>query len=145
MKPIDVLTAGARDLAPVVLSEGFTFVGTGAGHSSGGEFASGEYRRDDRRLEFSFRHSLGLVTYHVGDMMIAHEEYTRAVRALDRIEASNTYPGHYQDPSAQFAALRDDLQVFGARFLRGSVEQFRDLRRWLDANPKPTGFAALSR
>jgi hypothetical protein len=145
MKPVDVLNAGARDLAAAVVPEGFTFVGTGAGQGSGGEFASGAYRRDDRRLELSFRNSLGLVTYRVGEVMIGHEEYIRAVRALDQIDASPAYPGFHQEPAAQFAALREDLQVFGARFLRGSLEQFQELRRWLDGNPKPTGFAALSR
>src|SRR5438045_3536393 len=92
-----------------------------------------------------FRYSLGEVAYHVADMMISHEEYVRAVRALGHIGTSNTYPGFHQDPAGQLEALRDDLQVFGARFLWGSVEQFREPRQWLDANPKPTGFAALFR
>jgi hypothetical protein len=145
VKPVDVLAAGARDLGAILGPEGFTFAATGAGHSCGGEFASGEYRRGDRRLEMSFRVSLGLVVYHVGDAKIGHEEYLRAVRALDHIDEGGAYPGFHEEPAAQFAALREDLQVFGNRFLRGSVEQFRDLQHWLGSNPRPTGFAALFR
>jgi hypothetical protein len=145
MKPIDVLNAGAQDLGPALVPEGFTFVGTGAGHSSGGEHASGEYRRGDRRLELHFRDSLGLVTYHVGELTIGHEDYVRAVRALDQIDRSNAYPGFHRDAAAQFQALRDDLQVFGTRFIRGTIDEFRQVQLWLDRHPKPTSFAALPR
>jgi len=51
MKPKDALRAGVEELDPVLVGEGFRFSETSTGKSSGGEFASGEYRRGDRWLE----------------------------------------------------------------------------------------------
>ena len=139
MNPTEILVAGARELMPLLTRDGFAFVPTGSGPSSGGNYASGEFRRDDRRLELHFRYSLGLVAYHVGEIAIAHEDYVRAVQALDGIATKNRYPGFGQDAVGQFQALRADLEAFGARFLRGTPEEFRALRAWLDEHPRRAG------
>ena len=143
MNPTEILVAGALELAPVLSAERFSFASTDSGRSSGGNYASGEYRRDDRWLELHFRHSLGLVAYHVADLGIEHADYVRAVRALDGVVEKQQYPGFEQEPIAQFRALGADIQSFGARFLRGTREQFRELRDWLDQHPQPKGLAAL--
>ena len=143
MNSTDALNAGAGDLASALVADGFSFVLTGMGRSSGGDFASGEFRRDDRRLELHFRHELGLVTYHAGEITFGHQDYVRAVRALDGIDTASAYPGFHPDAASQFRALREDLRIFGARFLRGAVEQLREVRTWVDQHPKPTGFAGL--
>lgn len=145
MKPKDAIRAGVEELDPVLVGEGFRFSETSTGKSSGGEFASGEYRRGDRWLELHYRHSLGLVTYHVGAVSLGHEDYVRAVRAIERVAGENAYPGFSSDPISGFRELRKDLQCFGRIFLKGTADEFRELKRWADDHPRPTGFTALPR
>jgi hypothetical protein len=143
MTPSEILRSGSDLLESILVPEGFSFVATGGGSSSGGEFASGEFRTGNRRLELHFRFSLGLVTYHVGAVALSHDEYVRAVRALDQVATSSSFPGFSDDWAPQFQALADDLRCFGERFLRGSADGFAELQAWLVKNPKPTGFAAV--
>ncbi len=79
MSPQEALRLGREILDPLLAARGFHFVPGGTGASSGGEFASVEYVRGDRRLELHFRHSLGLVRYHVGSVSLAHDEYMLAL------------------------------------------------------------------
>lgn len=143
MTPSEILGSGAKLLESVLAPEGFIFTMLNAGPSSGGDFAGGEFRRHDRHLDLHFRYSLGLVAYHVEKVGLFHEEYVRAVRAVDHITAPNSYPGFSDDWSSQFQALSDDLRCFGERFLRGPVDGFGELQAWLAEHPKPRGFAAL--
>ncbi|HJX16012.1 MAG TPA: hypothetical protein VJ386_09780 [Candidatus Deferrimicrobiaceae bacterium] len=113
------------------------------GRSSGGESASGEYRRGNRRLELHFRWSLGLVTYHVGDISLSHEEYIRAVHGVVKIQGKNAYPGFSQDPLDGFRHLREDLERFGDVVVKGSDDEFRSLKAWVDAHPKGKGMKGL--
>jgi len=57
------LKAGVEILDSFMESLGFVYTQISAGAGSGGSFASGEFRRGDRRLELHFLYSLGLVTY----------------------------------------------------------------------------------
>jgi len=63
----EMLRHGAALLAPLLLKHGFIFKTLDTGISSGGHFASGKFKRGTRRLEFHFRQSLGIVTYHLAD------------------------------------------------------------------------------
>lgn len=115
MNPKDSLTAGATILAPLLSSHGFAFEFRDEGRGSGGYFASGEFVREERRLELHFRHSLGLVTYHVGPLHARHETYMKELGVLGR----NQYPGFSDDPLDGFRHLANDLG-FAADFLSGN-------------------------
>jgi hypothetical protein len=85
-----------------VFSEhGFVFVRLGAGDSSGGRFASAEFRRADRAFEFHFRFSLGMVTYRLGSESVSHEEYMCSVLGKPNL---SRYPGFAIDPLDAFRA-----------------------------------------
>jgi hypothetical protein len=131
------------ELAGVLGPAGFQFVETEEGASSGGSFASGEFRRGDRRLELHLRSSLGLVRYHFGEESLSHEELVRGVRALEGISEAGEYPGFSDDPLAGFRHLRHDLDRFGGVFLRGGAKAFRALKKWVDKHPKKSGLAGL--
>jgi hypothetical protein len=124
----EVFEHGSALLAPLLLRHGFTFRALQAGGSSGGCFASGEFVRDTRRLELHFRHSLGMVTYHLATRSISHQDYMRSV--LGRPFASH-YPGFSSDPLDAFRDLNLDLEEFGIDFLDGSDSAL--LRRFEDA------------
>lgn len=141
--PGELLERGVAELAGVLGPAGFQFVETDDGVGSGGAYASGEFRRGDRRLELHFRSSLGLVRYHFGEESLSHQELVRGVRALERISAEGEYPGFSDDPMAGFHHLRNDLDRFGGVFLRGGAKAFRALKKWLDKHPKKSGLAGL--
>ena len=140
MNQVEVLERGAGELAEVL--PGFDFTVTGSGPSSGGPFASGEYRREDRRLKLHVRDSLGLVAYHVGEQSLAHEDLVRAVRAVRGVAGEPEYPGFSQNVLEAFRHLRADLERFGSVFVSGSIDDFRALKRWAEDHPKAKGFAA---
>jgi hypothetical protein len=137
------LERGVAQLAEVLGPAGFQFVETEEDVGSGGAYASGEFRRGDRRLELHFRSSLGLVRYHFGEESLSHQELVRGVRALERISEEGEYPGFSDDPMAGFHHLRHDLDRFGGVFLHGGAKAFRALKKWLDKHPKKSGLAGL--
>ena len=141
-RPIDVLRAGCELIAPVLVSDGFQFRLRDAAPSSGGHFAWGEYVRGDRGLALHVRASLGLVTYHLGDLQVPHEAFVRTVHGAS---GGNAFPGFSNDPLDGFRHLRHDLERYGAAFLRGTDEELRSLlRRTVEQEQRrPRGFKAL--
>jgi hypothetical protein len=119
MQPSEALFAGAEILAPALVPYGFHFEARDVGRGSGGDFAWGEFVRNDRRLELHFRHSLGLVTYHVGAVWVGHRPY---LRALGVPANADQYPGVSDDPMDGFHRLRDDLTRHCTEFVTGSAE-----------------------
>jgi hypothetical protein len=119
--PEEVLEVGRGILEPKLIPHGFVWVAGAAGQSSGGIFACGEFVRGNRRLEIHFRHSLGLVKYHVGDAALDHASYMRAVLGAT---GGNQYPGFSSDPIDGFRHLAHDLRNFCQSFVSGSDEQF---------------------
>lgn len=117
-QPTDTLAAGVELLSPELAPHGFHFEPRGADSGSGGPFAWGEFVRDDRRLELHFRWSLGIVTYHVGDLSIGHEAY---LRALSIPRGTNRYPGFSDDPLDGFRHLAHDLAHFLTEFVQGDA------------------------
>ena len=91
--PGEILLAGVKLLDPILKPHGFGFLLTGNGVGSGGRFASGKYAREDGSLELHFRHSLGLVTYHLRDMSMSHETYMRMLGLLEQA----SYPDFPKD------------------------------------------------
>jgi hypothetical protein len=121
MTALETLRRGTEILGPVLSANGFTYCEGRAAHSSGGEYASGKYVKEDRILEIHFRHSLGLVTYQIGSESIRHEVFMRALLGQG---AGNHYPGFASDPMDGFRDLRYDLENFAADFLKGTGEHF---------------------
>lgn len=138
-----MLERGVAELAGVLEPAGFEFIQTDEGADSAGPFASGEFLREDRRLELRVRSSLSTVRYHFGDESLSHEDLVRGVRALEGISAEAEYPGFSDDPMAGFRHFRHDLDRFGAIFLRGGAKAFRALKKWVNKHPKKSGVAGL--
>jgi hypothetical protein len=110
-----------------------------AGNSSGGPFACGEYVRGNRKLELHFRFSLGLVTYHIGDLSIAHEEYMRHTGH----RKDSAYPGFSDDPMHAFQSLAHDLSSYCQDFLIGSGVEFSAVHAAANSSKRQRGFAQL--
>ena len=120
MTPKEALLAGASVLDGVLRPARFVFEFREEGRGSGGHFAWGEYVREDRRLEFHFRHSLGLVRYHVADDSASHEAYMRELGVWEQCR----YPGFSEEPMDAFANLSADLR-HAADFLSAGASVLR--------------------
>jgi hypothetical protein len=124
MMPIDsvqALLSGSEILKPVLSEHGFSFEFLTSGRGSGGEFATGTFRRENRRLELHFRYSLGLVRYHLNDQSIPHSAYMWSVIGEPNL---SHYPGFSDDPLDGFRSLRSDLEEYGSDFLSGTEAEF---------------------
>ena len=124
----EMLRGGSSILEPLLLKHGFSFLALDAGSSSGGRFATGAFCRATRRLELHFRHSLGMVTYHLGNRSMSHEAYMRSVLG---VPFASHYPGFSDDPLDAFRHRHFDLEKHGQEFLDGTDSCF--LRRMDDA------------
>lgn len=118
--PKGTLLDGVQILKPLLRAKGFRFRFLGEGKGSGGPFASGEFVHGDRRLEFHFRYSLGLVRYHVGEQNASHESYMRELGVWEQCQ----YPAFSSDPMSGFEGLLHDLG-FADDFLDGTAEKLR--------------------
>jgi hypothetical protein len=92
-----------------------------SGRGSGGDFAVGEFAKSDRRLEFHFQWSLGLVSYHLGQAFVSHEDY---MQALGVPRGANRYPRVSSDPLQAFRDLADDIHSHCIEFLSGDLRVF---------------------
>lgn len=126
--PEEILLQGSELLKPLFAQHGFSSTQLGKGVGSGGRFAFAEFAKADRRFEFHFRYSLGMVTYHLGSEWISHEEYMCSVLGKPNL---SRYPGFSNDPLDAFRDLHDDLRDYCDDFLEGTDETF--LRRIEDA------------
>jgi len=140
MNALETFRAGREILDEVMKPHGFTFVEGASGQSSGGNFASGEYVRGDRRLEIHFRYSLGLVTYRIGSLSLAHDSYMRALLGRG---GGNQYPGFSNNPLDGFRHLKHDLENFGGDFLTGTGAEFERCVAKAKEQEKIKGFRAL--
>jgi len=143
MTPGELLERGAVVLAEVLGPAGFEFIQVDEGGDSGAPFAHGEFFRGDRRLELHVRSSLSLVRYHFGDESLSHEDLVRGVRALEGISAEPQFPGFSSEPMVGFHHLANDIERFGAIFLRGGAKAFRVLNKWVSKHPRRSGLAGL--
>lgn len=72
-------------------------------------------------MELHYRFSLGLVTYHMGDLVLSHEDFMWSM--LGKRWASE-YPGFLKEPLEDFRQLRADLEHHCTDFLTGSDSDF---------------------
>lgn len=138
--PSEVLGDGCSILDPLMKAHGFSFNQEKAGRGSGGPFASASYVNGERELELHFRYSLGLVTYHFGQIEIGHESYMHAVIGTN---GKNQYPGFSDDPLDEFRGLAFDLEHFGDAFMHGDFDDFSRIAAAVDQLNKIPGFARL--
>jgi hypothetical protein len=141
MNVLETFRAGCEILDAVMKPHGFTFVKGASGRSSGGNYASGEYVKGDRRLEIHLRYSLGLVTYQIGCLTLTHDAYMRALLGRG---GGNKYPGFSNDPLDGFRHLGHDLTQFCGDFLSGSGEEFKRCVAKAQEQEKIKGFKSLS-
>ncbi len=138
--PVEQLNEGANILRPLLEPAGFKFALTNTGKGSGGQFAVGEFTRGDRRLELHYRYGLGIANYHVGGPPLSHNEFMRAQGA----EKTAAFPTVLDKSLRGFHALLADLESHGSAFLDADPAPFLELAKWCAANPRKTGFKALS-
>src|SRR5690349_10506424 len=122
MNPRTILEDGAAVLHNVLAPHGFHFEFREEALGSGGHFAWGEFVRDDRRLELHFRFSLGLVSYHIGELALEHTSYMAALGVKGRAR----YPRVANDPLGAFHDLAHDLgELAASDFLAGPASVLR--------------------
>ena len=114
--PRQALLAGSSILEATLAPYGFAFVLRNEGRSFAGAFASGEFVRDDRRLELHYRGSLGQVQYHAAREKATHEAYMRELGVWRKCK----YPGFSSEFLEVFQALAHDL-MFTDDFLTGDA------------------------
>jgi hypothetical protein len=117
----ETLEVGMRILCPLMEAHGFKQSNQESGKGSGGAYASAEWIRGNRKLEIHFRHTLGLVRYHVGEVSLSHEEYMWAVTGE---RWSTQYPGFSDDPVDGFRHFAADLSRHGSSFLADPDDNF---------------------
>ena len=132
--PVSVLMAGSAIVGQVLSPAGFAFRVTGTGRPSGGAFATGRFTRGSQYVEFSFRYSLGLVSYGWDGGTLSHAGYLRG------LGAAGAYPGYSTDPLDGFRHLAADLAGPLRGFRDGDHEEFQRARHaaaeWLRTKPR---------
>jgi hypothetical protein len=129
--PKNQLLAGVKILDSILTPHGFCFQLQSHEKGSGGWFASGSYLKDSRRLELHFRHSLGQVTYHIGEDSLDHETYMR----LLGIKGRSQYPDFPGMPLQSFEHLAADIQNYCSDFVCGDGSEFHSLVTRYKLNP----------
>jgi hypothetical protein len=131
-----ILDAGVQIIGGVITPYGFVWMPGPAHRGHPGDSAAGSFKRGDRRLELHYRSSLGLVSYHLGDLILSHDSYMRH----SGHKADAHYPGFSSDPLDAFRDLAYDLGHFCLDFLDGSGDSFRAACSAVKELPQVTGF-----
>jgi len=141
-KAVTILEEGRKFIDPILKANGFNWEAGPAGKSSGGYFASGQYvKNNNRRLQLHLRHSLGLVTYHIAELSLSHEDYMVHVAGKGKYQ----YPGFSSDPLDGFKHLASDLENYASDFLSGSGEEFKNAKEMAEERSKLPGFKKIYR
>lgn len=106
------MEVGANLLGEYLYPLGFHFEIISEGAGSGGAFVGGVFKRDTLKLEIHFRDSLGMVSYHLNENSVSHENYMSALGVRERCQ----YPGFSAEPLDAFRHLKHDLLKFGDDF-----------------------------
>jgi hypothetical protein len=139
-KAIQLLKKGRELIDPILESHGFHWESGWAGKSSGGYSDSGQYVKGNRKLELHFRYSLGLVTYHIEEISLTHEDYMRYAAGDNNVQ----YPGFSKDPLDAFKHLANDLEKYAQDFLCGAGNEFEAAANEAEERKKLSGFQRLS-
>jgi hypothetical protein len=112
----ETLRRGVEILDAVMGPAGFNFE-----QVHDGAYACGRYRRADRTLELHFSDSLRLVSQRIGDVVVMHDDFMRALVG----PSGGRYPGSSPEPLDAFRGLRTDLREHCGEFLRGNTKKWR--------------------
>lgn len=134
-----LLEAGRKLIEPLLARHGFAWQPGGEGAGSGGLFACGRYGRGERQLELHVRLGLGLVTYHLGALALAHGDYMHHVAG-----GQARYPGFSEEPLDGFRHLAHDLEHFAQDFLSGDGQAFKQAAAEAARRSQLSGFQRLS-
>ena len=118
MSRTDTLRRGVEILDAVMRPAGFGFE-----QVHDGAYACGRYRRADRTLELHFSDSLRLVSQRIGDLVVVHDDFMRALVG----PAGGRYPSASTEPLDGFRGLRADLREHCGEFLRGNAKRWREV------------------
>jgi|SRR5215831_13078417 len=129
--PREQLLAGVEILAPTLRTHGFVFELEAEGTGSGGPFARGTFKKDNRFLDLHFRYSLGLVRYHINQESLDHETYMH----LLGVHGRSRYPGFPKEPLDSFRDLASDIAMYCSDFTIGDGQQFLVLASRSKQNP----------
>jgi hypothetical protein len=136
------LTAGLKQIEPLLRSHGFRLAERDAGKGSGGYLASADFVRDDRKLHLWLRlDSLG-VHYTLGDRELDHSAYMRELLGPN---GANHFPSYSNDVARAFEALRFDLEHFCGDFLHGAGAEFTRCWNATQQDAELTGIQRLAR
>ena len=116
MSRSETLRRGVDILDAVMAPAGFDFE-----QVHDGTYVCGRYRRADRTLELHFSDSLRLVSQRIGDIVVMHDDYMRALVG----PSGGHYPSSSAEPLEGFRGLRTDLREHGGEFLRGNAKKWR--------------------
>ena len=116
MSRSETLRRGVEILDAVMAPAGFNFEQV---HE--GAYVCGRYRRADRALELHFSDSLRLVSQRIGDLVVMHDDFMRALVG----PSGGRYPGSSPEPLDDFRGLRADLREHCGEFLRGNAKKWR--------------------
>ena len=114
----DTLRRGVEILDSVMSPAKFHFE-----HVHDGAYACGRYRRADRTLELHFSDSLRLVSQRIGDLVVMHDDFMRALVGA----SGGRYPSPSSEPLDSFRGLRTDLREHCGEFLRGNAKKWREV------------------
>jgi hypothetical protein len=137
MNPKEELNRGVSLLNPILTKNGFSFVDSASGNSSGGSFASGYYEKGKVRLNLSVRFSLGCVTYQIEGIEVSHEDFLYAHGK------EGEYPGFCKKPIDAFRHLRNDLENHLQTFLSNTESKVKEQLEFVRKNAKKKGFKVL--
>lgn len=115
----------ALHLRPLLEPLGFVFRVVRTANSSGGVSCEAELTRQDRKIELHFRHSLGLVRYHVGSISASHTAYWEIVGG----GRARRYPGFGSTPVDAFQHLAADLAHIRSDFVDGDCSMLCEASR----------------
>ena len=100
--PEAMLEKGAEILGAKLYPLGFTFSIIERGKGSGGHFAVGAFKQDNREIRIWFRYNLGGVSYRKADIEPSHPEFMQFLG----LERNAAYPGYsHGDPLSGFRHL----------------------------------------
>src|SRR5690242_15659419 len=118
MTRTDTLRLGVEILDSVMSPAGFDFE-----QVHDGAYACGRYSRADRTLELHFSDSLRLVSQRIGNLVVMHDDFMRALVG----PAGGRYPGKSAEPLDGFRDLRTDLREHCGEFLGGNAKKWRSV------------------
>jgi hypothetical protein len=118
MSRAETLRQGVAILGAAMKPAGFKFEPV---HD--GTYLCGRFVKRERALELHFADSLRLVSQRIGNLVVMHDDFMRALLGAK----GGRYPGNSDDPLDAFRLLRMDLELHCKDFLKGNGREWRSV------------------